>query len=195
MTSLQTVVCMGLVLAAAGCESSPQGTWVARVQGADAWLGVKVEGEDASAFVCGGVDNLATHTRWMYGEPDGDEVTFEQDGVRLDAHLEVSSVTGNLTVQGQLFPIDMHLSVAKDLEGVYTGLDAGCRAGLIIVAPNEEGQSTARGAWCDDLGHMAQVTPVQPIELTEQGIAVEADTAIGFRNFFVEPVVPAELAP
>lgn len=195
MTCLERMVCMGLVLVAAGCESTPEGTWVARVQGVDAWLGVKIEAEHASAFLCGGVDNLVTHTRWMYGEPDGDEVSFEQNGVRLDAVVEVSSVTGNLTVQGQVFPIDMHLAVAKDLEGVYAGLDAGCRAGLIIVAPNEEGQSTARGAWCDDVGHVAQVTPVQPIELTDRGIAVEADTAIGFRNFFVEPVVPAEMAP
>lgn len=168
---------------------------MARIPEADVWMAVKVEGEDASAFVCGGTNNLGSHTRWMYAEPDGDEASFEQDGVSLDVTLAVSQVTGTLNAHGQSVPVDLHLAVTKDLEGVYGAIDAGCRAGLIIVTPTDGGQQFARGAWCDDFGHFSQVTPVEPVALTPNGIEVSADTALGIRTFFVQPVHPSELAP
>jgi hypothetical protein len=187
-------VLLGATLCA-GCESTPEGTWVARVEGADAWLAVKVEGDHASAFVCGGATTLEANTRWLYAEADGEDLSFAQDDVSLDVTVEPASVTGDLVLHGTSVPINAHLAVAKDLEGVYAVLDAGCLAGLIIVAPTEEQPKVARGAWCDNLGHFSQVTPVEPVALTPRGIEATADTMLGFRTLFMQPVAPSDLAP
>jgi hypothetical protein len=178
-------------LACAGCSDTPEGTWVTKL--ADAWVGVKVEGEDAAAYVCGSGETLTTHTRWMHAAVDGDDVTFERDGWRLEVTVEVAAVKGELFApDGAIHPVEAHLARDNQLEGLYTAIDAGCRAGLILVS---SGDADTQGAWCDGFGHLAQVTPVMPVELTPNGIAVTADTSLGFRNFFVQPVVPAELAP
>lgn len=194
------ILVASLFFACLGCTGAPEGTWSAALATTDAWVGVTVLDDDAVAYVCGAGDTLGSHTRWMYVEADGADLVFERDGWRLEVKVQTEQVKGQLLAPDgtahalALQPRDGQPRVS-DIAGLYTALDAGCRAGLIIASSTAEGEVSARGAWCDSFGFVAQVTPVSPVRETLHGITVAADTPFGFRSFSVAPLAPGDLAP
>ncbi len=191
--SLATVA---LLAALPACDTPPEGTWVARLSGADAWVGITVEGERAAAFVCGGETALDTHTRWMLASADADEVTFEEGGFRLDVSLSDERAEGALLEpDGTALSFDARRVDEGGVAGLYFGFDSGCGDGLIVLSGANPDAPEALGAWCDSDGLRAQVTPVLPIERTAAGVAAFVELTSGRRDFFMTPVVPATVTP
>jgi hypothetical protein len=177
-----------------GCGSDPNGTWAARLDGTDAWLAVSIEGNDSAAFVCGGPETLETHTRWMLGSAAGGRPSFARDGWTLEFEAGESEGSGQLVdPDGATISFTAEVIDEDDpLAGLYFGFDSGCGDGLIVLNGSS---SEVRGAWCDTMGNRAQVTPIAPVQRTDEGIAVTAMTAVGTRDFFMTLVDPATVTP
>jgi hypothetical protein len=172
-----------------GCSAPPEGVWVARSQ--DLWVGVTVEGDRAAAFVCGGGPNLTTHTRWMTAAVDDDRVVFNQDGWTLGVDRAEDSAPIELTDPGGASVALSGVRPPDDgFAGLYTAMNSGCRTGVIIA----DG-SASLGAWCDDVGNFAQVTPVQPLRFEGNGLPVTVDAPSGTITFSVERAVAAAITP
>lgn len=183
--------CAALLLAACGGEEeSPlEGTYVDRMPGVDAWVAVTVADGEAAAFVCGGEETLATHTRWMTA-PAGPSLRFERDGWVLALEGSDDTLRGELRgPDGDVMPVAAGRPEGP-LAGLYTAIESGCRAGVIIASGE-----AAQGAWCDSFDNFSQVTPLTPIERKAQGIEVIADaTPAGPLTFFVDLASPSEVA-
>ncbi len=184
---------MLLAVVATGCDAPPEGTWVTRLNGVDAWLGVTVTGDEGAAFVCGGETAIDTHTRWMLSSATTDKVTFEDDGWKLEINLTDADAGGQLIEpDGSAVAFEARRVADDDLAGVYFGFDAGCGDGLIILdGPNAD----ALGAWCDTTGFRAQVTPIFPIVRNGDSISAFVDIDAGRRDFVLTVADPKTVTP
>jgi hypothetical protein len=192
----ETLCAVAVVLMGCGGGEVDDGTYVARLSTSDAWVSVEVRDQSAVAYVCGGSQSLETETRWMHGTANGDELRFERDGWVLELREEGEILAGVLVdPDGGRTTVDADAlddSVTPDerLTGLFTAVVDGCRSGVII-----DRNGDAQGAFCTELGFMSQVTPVQPVVRTPDGIAVEAQGPEGLRSFFVNAVdLPSVLA-
>lgn len=183
-------------LALVGCEAPPEGTWVTRLNGADAWLGISVDGDRGAAFVCGGETAIDTHTRWMLTSVTADTVTFEEDGWKLEVNLSEGDAGGQLIEpSGAATAFEARRVGEQEVAGVYFGFDSGCGDGLIVLDATSTETPEALGAWCDTTGQRERVTPVLPIELTAGGISAFVDLDEGQRDFLMTPVDPRNVTP
>lgn len=186
------VVALGLLACSAEEQDpvAPEGQWVGQLTGTDAWVAISTAGDDAVAYICGGPTSLDSHTRWLLGSGGATELTLEADGWTLTASVTADGASGTLVdPTGDEADFDAVVAPSQDVAGLYTAMDAGCRDGVIVVS-----STASQGAWCDDLGNLAEVTPVTPAQMSPVGFEVEADTAVGAREFFVEPLVPSAVA-
>jgi hypothetical protein len=181
-----------VLVACGGDEERAEGTYIDRMPGVDLWVAVTVESEQAAAFVCGGEQTLETHTRWMTTSlgATGSSLRFEKDGWVLALEIVDDTLAGDLVgPDGAALAVAARASTAP-LAGLYTAIDSGCRAGVIIADVE-----AAQGAWCDTLDNFSQVTPLSPIERQPLGIEVTAtDTPNGPHTFFVDLASPAAVA-
>lgn len=180
-----------LAVATVGCSSPPEGMWVTRLTGTDAWVGITVEDGEGAAFLCGGDTTLDTHTRWMLETVDTEKVIFRDEGFQIEVTLTEGDIAGQLVEpSGAAVAFDARRVGEEDLEGVYFGFDAGCGDGLIVLDGNQ-----ALGAWCSEDGLRAQVTPVTPIERTADGVAAFVELTDERRDFFLTRVDPKSVTP
>lgn len=183
-------------LALVGCEAPPEGTWVTRLTGVDAWLGISVDGDQGAAFVCGGETALDTHTRWMLTSVTADKITFAEDDWTLEVNLSEGDAGGQLVEpSGAAVAFEAARVGEEDVAGLYFGFDSGCGDGLIVLPAPSTQAPEALGAWCDTTGLRERVTPVLPIELTADGIAAFVDLDAGRRDFVMAPVDPRTVTP
>lgn len=80
-------------------------TYVGRVAGSDALIGVVVDGKRVLAYVCDGVPGdpvgtIPTVQAWFNGESNGGSVDVSQPAGRLQLELTDSAMTGTLTLAG-----------------------------------------------------------------------------------------------
>jgi hypothetical protein len=186
------------VLLLGGCSSasSTEGTWLARLAGEDAWLGITVKGGEGAAFVCGSGDNVNTHTRWMKTEVDNDNVVFRADGWELEVNLSEADAGGQLLEpSGSAIAFDAGRVSDDGGEGLFFGFDGVCGAGLLVLNGTPPDMPEALGAACVSVNERAQVNPVLPIALTNQGIAVRVESTAGEREFFMERATPEGVNP
>lgn len=190
-----------LVLLAAACAlgctdpGEAPSQWVGALPGTDLALALTSEGDGAlRAYVCGGPDTYATHSRWFEGTLTADGA-FDavREGWALTGDAGPDGASGTLTSpDGDELPFDAHPATAP-LEGLYFALDSGCRTGAVVWT-GAAGEPSLQGTWCDDQSHFEQVTPVLPITLTAEGIHVRVDrTEIGMDklDLYVEPISAA----
>ena len=107
--------------------------------------------------------------------------------------LEEDSATGHLiSSTGDTLAFGAETVPADGVQGLFSAVFDGCRVGFIAV---DRGSDTkTQGAWCDERGFVAEVTPVTPISLTSEGIAVTASSSGEQYDFFVEPINTTLLA-
>jgi hypothetical protein len=171
-----------------GCSGEPEGTWISRLEGTDAWLAVRAEGGAAAAYVCGGPTTMATHSRWMHTTEVDGSLSFAADGWSLTFERDDDGGSGEL-ISPDAVSLAVNAKKVTDggIDGLYTAFDSGCRDGLIIDGGGSQ------GTWCDDSGLFAEVTPLQPIALTDQGIAVSIPLLPTAREIFMFSAVPAQI--
>lgn len=187
---------LSLLAAATGCNSTPSGMWVTRLTGTDAWVGITVDGSEGAAFLCGGETTLETHTRWMLTTVDSESVIFRQDDFEIEITLSEGDVAGQLVEpSGAAVAFEARRVGEEDVAGVYFGFDSGCGDGLIVLDGGASGTTEALGAWCNESGLREQVTPVLPIERTNQGVAAFVELPNERRDFFMTRVDPGKVTP
>jgi hypothetical protein len=170
--------------------------WVTKLSGADAWVGITVEGDRGVAFVCGGYTTLETFTRWMLTDVTSETVVFRKDDFELEVTLSEGDIGGQLVEpSGAAVAFEARRVGETDVAGVYFGFDSGCGDGLIVLDNGAGGASEALGAWCDESGTRAQVTPVLPIERTDGGVAAFVEVMSERRDFLMTRVDPGSVTP
>lgn len=175
--SLSIFAIAALASGSLGCQGPY--VWTGRSGNGEA-AGMVVSDGDVLVYVCGGDQNFLTVHSWLNGEVVSNnsvQVYSEQwDGYGyLDspsAYLDVSDSAGNF--------VSFSMESAKDgIDGLYEVFDSGCRTGAVVWT-DSGGEAHLQGVWCDEQGNRAQVTPVGPVTLTNDGIQVSVDlTQIG----------------
>jgi len=158
--------------------TAPTGSFVGAVEGTTAMAGLVRDGDAVAAYVCGHEDTLQTHTRWFSGAVGADGAAFSlgQDGWTLIGSFVGDNVGGTLTdPDGASSTIMLGAAATGSLSGLYSVLDSGCRAGLIVIDPGDASAPAAQGAWCDDSGLIKQVTPMMPVAMVDGSIEVAVD--------------------
>ena len=191
MTLLRAVG-LAVVVAAAGCASSPvageptDGTYVGAVQGSDAWITVVVRGNDAAVYACGGAASFSTVSRWYVGTRAGQAVTVSKDGWTATATVSGGHAVGKLTPPtGAPLAFDVGRAHANTLDGLYAVTDQGKRTG-VIVRQDPGGSPAVQGAWFGPtLDAVAQVTPILPV--AKSGFDVEFVSGGQTRRLTVVP--------
>ena len=167
-------------------DVGPTGTWVGEINENDAWVAVTYDGKTAVAFVCGGSTTLTTHTQFMFGA-SGVDVSLSEGGTSLTTTIADGAISGTVqdSAGASLTFTAAQPSLTTAIYGLFTAVDSGCRDGVIVQGP-----TLTQGAWCDDMGNVAPISPSQAATL--QGFDVVATAPGGTQMFRVEPVVPRD---
>ena len=186
---------MGMCALLLACSSESEGTepgptpvgeWVGVLADGETWIAVSSDEQSVVAYVCGGDNTLATHTRWFVTPSGGSDLAFDHDGWRLETSLSDGDISGSLIdPDGLESSFAANHTAEGDPAGLFTAFDSGCRDGVIV-----ESGGSSQGAWCDLLDNFGEVTPAMPIDAS--GFDVVAATPMGDRMFFVEPLVPGQ---
>jgi hypothetical protein len=196
MSAARTVWIAGtalISLLAAGCalgdEGSSPPSAVGTLVGTDAVVGASTAGGLVTFYVCGGAGSIDTATRWFVGAGDASGAfTLKRDGWTVTGDLGQGS--GEVTSpEGETRAWNTHPATPSTLEGLYSTMDSGCRTGAVILQPDASAPPRLQGAWCDDGGQFAQVTPILPVALTEKGVGIRVLGTASKKDLFVEPVV------
>ena len=104
-------------------SSSPEATtYVGKVTGTNAYIGVIAEGEKVLAYLC---DNAEHFDDWFTGRIDGGEANLEsENGVELAVHVESDRATGTVRTK-------------EGVEWVFTGRPARGEAGVYRTLPSD----------------------------------------------------------
>lgn len=184
---------IGVVLAGAmafGCEAPPDdvvgfgdvgfgdATFVGTVTGSDAVVGIVIEGDQVGAYTCGGDEDLMEHTEWFMGTAhiidarsawiDCGDTSFTfvlaADGTAEGFFVDIDGSTWDWTARP---------TRPDTIAGLYRAFDPMCSTGAIVIQDAPGDVPFVQGAWCDGAGEFRQVVPMEPVQLTEQGIEVE----------------------
>lgn len=190
---LRLALAASMGLALAGCALDDEGasppSAVGTLVGSDAVVGASTYAGLITFYVCGGPESLDSATRWFVGQGDASGAfTLSRDGWTVRGDLGQGA--GELSSpEGETRAWTTHAATPGTLEGLYATVDSGCRTGAVILQPDASSAPRLQGAWCDEEGRVAQVTPILPVALTERGVAVRVLGSSTTRDLFVEPVV------
>lgn len=184
ITVLALVVGCGLI----GCADreigllpggQPSSTYVGRVAGTDALFALVVDEYRAGGYSCGGDDTLSSHTEWFMGESvvrHGDSLFIDCGLTSVTAYFGDGEMTGFITDRdGVEWPWTATQPRPGTLTGLYAAPDPKCATGAIVLQDDATSAPLVQGAWCNGAGDFYQVTPMDPIQLSEDGLAVEVE--------------------
>jgi hypothetical protein len=156
-------------------------TFAGPLTGTDAMLAAVQSGPDWVFYVCGGPATQATLTRWLQARVDPEsrspELAATDRGVSIVAAHGSGSITGTLEDAAGVvysFQADRIDAPSSEAAGLYSALDSGCRTGLVVVPSGSGEPRRIQGVWCDSMGRVGQVTPIEPVTLDQRGLAVLA---------------------
>jgi hypothetical protein len=203
-------VALAVALALAGlactvsCSSSSGPTvaatveYVGTVEGTNVLVGLVVTNGQALLFFCGAGDTLTTLTHWMHGSVTLGKAFALTDGTAsatgaASGSLNASHLSGTFTPSASAKPMawSADFVTGSTLAGVYTDqLSAGLVALIVLQAP-DAGTTTAQGAFHDLAlkDEILQVTPLNPLALTPQGIAADVVVNGATQEVFLTPAV------
>jgi hypothetical protein len=172
-----------LLLSLLACEAEVQ-TFVGDLIDTDARVAVATDGENGVAYICGGEETMATHTRWFGDDIWAGELTAQTSDWEFSADVYEDGADGFLTSpDGDVWEFSL-----TDAGGLYQAEDAGCKDGAVL-GPDANGELSLQGVWCDEVGSLAQVTPVTTLAL-EPTIRVQVESDSGLRSFDMVQVSP-----
>ena len=166
-----------------GCAEPPR-TLVGDLLETDARVGISVADGIAIAYVAGGTQTLASHSRWFEDELFGPELDAESAGWTLSASVSEAAITGWLTSpEGERWEL-----VAEEEGLLLESEDAGCRDGAVL-GPEGEGLDF-QGVWCDERGSLAPISPAAELDLELEVLPVQVRSDAGLRSFEMRRAAP-----
>jgi hypothetical protein len=136
-------------------------------------IAVVVDGSRVAAYACSGDVKSDPYPGWFVGDVRDGAFDLVQGGWSLVGQVTANGATGTI-VDPSGSAVPWASAPASGSSGVYTD-DSGCAG--VIVLDRGSGAPTVRGAWCNVL----QVTPVLPVEVVDDEIAVDVATLHPFR--------------
>jgi hypothetical protein len=198
--SFLLLVAATALLTACGRSAEPpqQSRYVGEVDAPDGdtsiGIGIVVQDGDVAAYICPEDPVAERYAGWFAGERDGsDELSLEREGWILRMHWSSDTLNGTLTSSdGE--ETTWTASLGSGVKGLYAAYDAGCLTGVIVLSERKE-PLEVRGAWCNDIGDVGQVTPISHPWLSDDRLAVEVDLGSERRQFTVAPIELPQLWP
>jgi hypothetical protein len=197
--SLLALIASGL---ACSSSSSPAPTattsrYVGTLAGTNVVVGLAVTDGNALLFFCGADATLTTMTHWMRGSAMLGQSFTLSDGVASATVAAAGSasathLSGTFSVSASAKPVTFSLDLAQgELEGVYTDQLSEGLVTLIVLESGAHASVTAQGAFHDLTAkiEIEQVTPLNPLDLTAKGIAVDILVNGAKQQVFVTPAV------
>jgi hypothetical protein len=184
------LVVLPLAALSVGCSGSSGGTsptgttqqFVGAVEDSNVLVGLVVTDGKALLFFCGKGDTLTTQTHWMHGSVTVGQAFSLTDGtasatgaaVAGDAVTHLSG-TFQESASAKSLAWSADLATGSDLAGVYTDQLSQGLVALIVVQPTSSATPTAQGAFhvVTNVEKILQVTPLDPLALTQEGLAVD----------------------
>lgn len=177
-------------------EQPQQSRYVGQVDDADGEtsIGIVVQDDEVAAYVCPQDPVAERYAGWFVGQRDGsDELSLEREGWLLKFRWSSDTLRGTLTSpEGD--ETGWTASLGSGVKGLYAAYDAGCLTGVIVLSERGE-PLEVRGAWCNDLGDVGQVTPISHPWLSDDRLAVQVDLGAEQRQFTVAPIELPQLWP
>jgi hypothetical protein len=168
--------------------------FVGEVADTDVRVAVLSSDDRLRLFFCGGDESYETATRWFnLSHIDERELSFEDDGWRVEATLKPSGVSGTLARDGEDTRDFSALPVEDGtLAGLYEGSGECGRMGLIVSQPSRGAEIRAQGACVGEQRLPQQVNPIAPVVAEAGKIRVHTP---GGPNDETSLLAPASLQP
>jgi hypothetical protein len=185
-----------LVAALAGCwdpEEEPLVVYVGAAHEGDGDVSVAfaVADDAVMAYACSDDPTYAEYPGWFDGPASTVPVArLEREDWTFFAAWGPDGADGRLVDRhGDALPWHAERVPPGSLAGLYAVHDSGCTTGVIVIDGSPE--PIVRGTWCSADGEIAQVTPVRPIELVDDRLAVEVALEHGTRRLYAPRVTRA----
>jgi hypothetical protein len=158
-------------------------------------VAIVVDGERVIGYVCGDDPSEDDYTGWFHGELGGDgHFVLTHHDWALDGFVTAEGITGTLAEPNRVVTYDGTRAsdriFSADLTGLYVAEDSGCQTGVIVIDDgNPATAPLVQGAWCDGTGLALPVTPIVPIELIEDRLAVRIMNPGAPRRLLTTPII------
>jgi hypothetical protein len=156
-------------------------------------IAVVVDGQRVIGYVCGDDPNEDDYTGWFYGQLGGDgRFVLTHHDWTLDGSVTPEGIRGTLAEPNRVVvwagaPAP---AGAGDLTGLYVAEDSGCQTGVVVIDDGDPATAPlVQGAWCDGTGLALPVTPILPIELIEDRLAVRIMNPGAPRRLLTMPII------
>jgi hypothetical protein len=154
-------------------------------------VAVVVDGQRVIGYVCGDDPNDDDYTGWFYGKlgRDGRFVLTHHDWT-LDGAVTDGGIAGTLAEPHRVVVWNGARASGTDLTGLYVAEDSGCQTGVVVTDDGDPSTPPlVQGAWCDGNGLALPVTPIVPIELIEDRLAVRIMNPGAPRRLLTMPII------
>jgi hypothetical protein len=195
--ALTVLACTTACSSSSGPTTAATVEYVGTVEGTNVLVGLVVTNGHALLFFCGAGDTLTTLTHWMHGSVtlgkafDLTDGTASATGAATGANAP--HISGTFTASPSAKPMawSADFVTGSTLAGVYTDQLSDGLVALIVLSPPEAGTPTAQGAFHDVAlkDEILQVTPLNPLMLTPQGIAADVVVSGATQEVFLTPAV------
>ena len=150
-------------------------------------IGIVVSGQRIAAYVCADDPASDPYPGWFTGTVAGDgHFALVTAGFGFSGVISRNTASGSIIdPDGSTVTWSSTVTAHAPLTGLYIG-DASCATGVVVIADDPSQPPLARGAWCN----VMQVTPVTPIALVDDRLAVDVAGATSWRTYvrpFREP--------
>ena len=179
-----------VILACACGQSAGVTVWVGTARDGDDDVSIALvsDGEHVAAYVCADDAARDPYPGWFSGEVAADgHFDLALGGYSLSGSLADDAAQGRITEpDGTVVDWTSARASQSTLTGVYKGDsgDGACSASVIVVDDDSSRPPIVRGAWCN----VMQVTPVLPIALVDDRIAVNVLLPTTPERIYVSPV-------
>jgi len=195
-----------LAAGAVACGSSSGGPspstttdrFVGTVEGTNVLVGLVVTDGKALLFFCGKGDTLASETHWLRGSVTVGQAFNLTDGTATAtgdatsgsgaAHL-TGTYKESASADAKSWSVD--LTTGSGLSGVYTDQLSQGLVALIVVDPGSGAPPVAQGAFhvVTIKEAILQVTPLNPLSISKEGLAVDVEVSGATEKVFLAPAV------
>jgi hypothetical protein len=186
---LGPVCAMGVAVFAVSCGGTPATTgttstqtFVGKVAGSDAFVGLVITGTNANLFFCGSGATLSTDTHWIPGTVQQGQAFKFTDGVASATGTASSTqASGTFTPSSSAQPLSWSADVVsgETIAGVYDEQNQQGNTALIVLPPQGTAAPESQGAYLppNPKDAIAQVTPYGKLAL--MGHVIEVTVPVG----------------
>ena len=143
-------------------------------------IGIVMNGDRIAAYACADDPASDPYPGWFSGTIDeSGRFALATGGFSFSGVVRGNAASGTIVEpDGSTVPWSTTTDAHAPLTGVYMG-DASCATGVVVIADDPSQPPVVRGAWCN----VMQVTPVMPLELVDEKLAVDVAASTPWRAY------------